>query len=116
MTDRTVPSGGSASAPVIVQHPAAEAERTFRARSRKWVSFLAQSSNVLALVLLLVIASLLSPYFLSSRNIFNVLRGASMIGIVAIGMTFVILNRGIDLSVGSIVGVAAALTASFADY
>lgn len=86
------------------------------AKHRPWIHYLAQSSNVLALVLLLVIASLLSPYFLSPRNIFNVLRGASMIGIVAIGMTFVILNRGIDLSVGSLVGVAMALTASFAPY
>ena len=87
-----------------------------RQRSSLWLSYLAQSSNVLALILLLIIASLLSPYFLSSRNIFNVLRGASMIGIVAIGMTFVILNRGIDLSVGSLVGVSAALAASFAPY
>lgn len=87
-----------------------------RQRSSLWLGYLAQSSNVLALILLLVIASLLSPYFLSSRNIFNVLRGASMIGIVAIGMTFVILNRGIDLSVGSLVGVSAALAATFAPY
>lgn len=87
-----------------------------RQRSSLWMSYLAQSSNVLALILLLIIASLLSPYFLSPRNIFNVLRGASMIGIVAIGMTFVILNRGIDLSVGSLVGVSAALAATFAPY
>lgn len=85
-------------------------------RRKPWTFHLAQLSNLAALVLLLVIASLLSPYFLSPRNIFNVLRGASMIGIVAIGMTFVILNRGIDLSVGSLVGVAAALTASLAPY
>jgi ribose/xylose/arabinose/galactoside ABC-type transport system permease subunit len=81
-----------------------------------WSSYLARFSNVLALVLLLVVASMLSPYFLSPRNIFNVLRGASLIGIVAIGMTFVILNRGIDLSVGSILGVSAAVTASLAQY
>jgi ribose/xylose/arabinose/galactoside ABC-type transport system permease subunit len=88
----------------------------FRQRSSGWMGYLVQSSNLLALVILLVIASILSPYFLSPRNIFNVLRGASMIGIVAIGMTFVILNRGIDLSVGSIVGVSAALAATFAPY
>ncbi|MEO8628878.1 MAG: hypothetical protein ABI612_12350, partial [Betaproteobacteria bacterium] len=84
--------------------------------SRDIGRFLVRWSNVLALILLLVIASLLSPYFLSSRNILNVLRGASMVGIVSIGMTFVILNRGIDLSVGSILGVSAALAASFAPY
>ncbi|MDA8251199.1 MAG: ABC transporter permease [Rhodospirillales bacterium] len=70
-------------------------------------------SNVLALVLLLAVASVLSPHFLSARNLLNVLRGASMVGIVSVGMTFVILNRGIDLSVGSILGVSAALMAGF---
>jgi ribose/xylose/arabinose/galactoside ABC-type transport system permease subunit len=86
------------------------------AASINWTRFLVQYSNVLALIVILVVASLLSPYFLSTRNIFNVLRGATMVGIVAIGMTYVILNRGIDLSVGSLVGLSAALTASFADY
>jgi ribose/xylose/arabinose/galactoside ABC-type transport system permease subunit len=80
------------------------------------LGFLVRYSNVLALVLLLAVASLLSPYFLSSRNILNVLRGATMIGLVSIGMTYVILNRGIDLSAGSIVGISAALTAGFAPY
>ena len=75
-----------------------------------------QWSNVIALVLLIVVSSMLSPYFLETRNLFNVLRGASIIGIVSIGMTFVILNRGIDLSVGSIVGVATATTALLAPY
>ena len=50
------------------------------------------------------------------RNIFNVLRGASMVGIVSIGMTFVILNRGIDLSVGSLVGLSSALMAGLMPY
>ncbi|MCW2242360.1 ABC transporter permease [Azospirillum canadense] len=68
-------------------------------------------SNILALVLLLVIGSILSPHFLSVPNIFNVLRGASMVGIVSIGMTFVILNRGIDLSVGSLTGLSSVLMA-----
>jgi ribose/xylose/arabinose/galactoside ABC-type transport system permease subunit len=97
-------------------HPGSGLAADPAVRRRPWTLYLAQLTNLLALVLLLVIASLLSPYFLSPRNIFNVLRGASMIGIVAIGMTFVILNRGIDLSVGSLVGVAAALTASLAPY
>ncbi|MDA8253804.1 MAG: ABC transporter permease [Rhodospirillales bacterium] len=69
--------------------------------------------NFFALVLLLVFGSILSPHFLSVQNIFNVLRGASMVGIVSVGMTFVILNRGIDLSVGSLVGIASVLMAGF---
>jgi len=71
-------------------------------------------SNIWALALLFVVSALISPHFLGVTNIFNVLRGASMVGIVSIGMTFVILNRGIDLSVGSILGISAVLGAGMA--
>jgi len=57
-------------------------------------------------VLLMVILSLSSPYFLTVSNLFNLMDQSVVIGIVAIGMTFVILSGGIDLSVGSIVGLA----------
>jgi ribose transport system permease protein len=48
--------------------------------------------------------SLLSPHFLTSNNLWNVLDQSVVVGIVAIGMTFVILIGGIDLSVGSVAG------------
>lgn len=53
---------------------------------------------------LAVILSLSSPYFLTERNIFNILDQSVVIGIVAVGMTFVILTGGIDLSVGAVYG------------
>lgn len=59
------------------------------------------------LALALVIAaglSFMSPYFLTQNNILNLLDQSVVIGIVAIGMTFVILTGGIDLSVGSVAG------------
>jgi ribose transport system permease protein len=59
------------------------------------------------LVLAIVIAvalSLLSPYFLKTSNLLNLLDQSVVTGILAIGMTFVILVSGIDLSVGSLVG------------
>lgn len=65
-------------------------------------------SNVLALLALVIAASVLSPYFFDVRNIMNVLRGASVLCIVAVGMTLVILSRGVDLSAGSILGMAGA--------
>src|SRR3954451_21437325 len=71
-------------------------------------------SNVLALLALVVAASMLSPYFFEVRNIMNVLRGASVLCIVAVGMTLVILSRGVDLSAGSILGVAGATLALLA--
>ena len=59
--------------------------------------------RMLALALALGAAlSILSPHFLTSNNLLNVLDQSVVVGIVAIGMTFVILIGGIDLSVGSV--------------
>jgi ribose transport system permease protein len=53
---------------------------------------------------LAVILSVASPFFLTERNVFNILDQSVVIGIVAVGMTFVILTGGIDLSVGAVFG------------
>jgi len=50
--------------------------------------------------------SLLSPYFLSISNFLNILLATSVIGILAIGSTFVISSAGLDLSVGSVMGLS----------
>lgn len=68
----------------------------------------------LAFLLLAVILSLSNEYFLTPGNISNVLLQTSINGVLAIGMTFVILTRGIDLSVGSVVALAGIVSASFA--
>lgn len=52
---------------------------------------------------LIVLFGVLNPVFVSSQNLLNVLDQVSIIGIIALGMTLVILTGGIDLSVGSIV-------------
>jgi ribose/xylose/arabinose/galactoside ABC-type transport system permease subunit len=54
----------------------------------------------------MIIFSILEPAFLSPLNLFNVMRQISIEGLIAVGMTFVILTAGIDLSVGSLVAVA----------
>jgi len=54
-----------------------------------------------ALAVLSVASSFLSPYFLLPENLLNILRQVSYTGIIALGMTFVIVAGGIDLSVGS---------------
>ena len=56
---------------------------------------------LVALVLLTVVSSFLSPFFLQVQNLLNILRQVSYTGIIALGMTFVIVSGGIDLSVGS---------------
>jgi len=56
----------------------------------------------LILILLTIIFAISSPVFFTIENLFNVLRQISMLGISAVGMIFVILTGGIDLSVGSL--------------
>lgn len=62
---------------------------------------------LLAFIVLIVIGALRSEHFLTAENFANVARQASITGILGIGMTFVILTAGIDLSVGSILGIVA---------
>ena len=62
---------------------------------------MAQYGIDLALLLLVVFFTIASDVFLFSANLLNVLRQVSIIGICAVGLTFVLLTGGIDLSVGS---------------
>lgn len=64
---------------------------------------------LIALAVLLVASSLASEYFLNTRNLTNVMRQVSYTGIIAIGVTFVIIGGGIDLSVGSMVALVGVL-------
>ncbi len=66
---------------------------------------------VIAFFALCAVLAILNQYFLTPRNIGNVLRQASINGILAIGQTFVILTGGIDLSVGSILALCGLLGA-----
>nr|WP_254450410.1 ABC transporter permease [Cohnella herbarum] len=59
-----------------------------------------------------IILSLVSDTFLTVTNLMNVLRQVSINGILAIGMTFIILTAGIDLSIGSLMAVAAVIATS----
>ncbi|WP_027133010.1 ABC transporter permease [Geminicoccus roseus] len=67
--------------------------------------------GLIALIVLIVIASFLSDRFLTVPNLLNVLRQVSIVGILALGMTFVILTAGIDLSIGSVLGLSVVLYA-----
>ncbi len=88
---------------------APEAGRT--TRLRRSLSQSREISVLGALIVLIIIMSLASPYFLEPQNIFNVLRNMSTISIIAIGMTMVIITGGIDLSVGSVLAASAMLAA-----
>lgn len=64
---------------------------------------------VLALIVLIVMGALMNPNFLAWDNISNVLSRSAFIGIIAVGMTFVITAGGLDLSVGSMAAFVAGL-------
>ena len=86
--------------------------RTARAR---FASFVQRQGALVALVLVCVAAAVRYERFLTEENLTNVLRQNSMLGLVALGMTFVILTGGIDLSVGSLLAVASVVAATMAD-
>ena len=67
------------------------------------------------LLALCIAAALISDAFLNPFNLVNVARQIALFGIVSVGMTFVILTAGIDLSVGSIVAVTAVISALLLD-
>ena len=69
---------------------------------------------LIAFILICIAMTILSPVFLTVTNIRNVIRQSSIYGIMAIGMTFVILTAGIDLSVGSMLAIAGAIAAGSA--
>src|SRR5438132_6149520 len=77
------------------------------------IRLLGKSGLLGVLVLLCILAVWLSPQFLKLSNIVNVLRQMALYGVVSVGMTFVILTAGIDLSVGSIVGIVAIIVTQF---
>ncbi len=72
---------------------------------------LAALSRYFALILLVAAASFLAPGFLTLQNVLNLLRSFSFLGFISIGMTFVILTAGLDLSVASLLALCGVLTA-----
>jgi len=71
-----------------------------------------QFGTLFGLIILGFILSILSPFFLTISNLLNVVEQSSINAIIAVGMTFVIITAGIDLSVGSILAFAGVIMAS----
>jgi ribose transport system permease protein len=70
---------------------------------RRVLDFLIQYNFIVIFLVLVIVASLLSSDFLTIQNVANLFQQATIVGVVAVGMTFVILTANIDLSVGSVV-------------
>ncbi|MBD3266635.1 ribose ABC transporter permease [bacterium] len=73
------------------------------------ILFILQYASIWLFVLILLFFTVMSDRFLSVDNLMNIIFQTSSIGIVAIGMTFVLLTAGIDLSVGSVMFLCAAI-------
>lgn len=71
-----------------------------------------KNKPLIGLILFSAIVAVINPRFLSVANILNVFRQSSINAVIAIGMTFVILTGGIDLSVGSILAFCGAVSAA----
>ena len=87
------------------------------AKARDPLALVVRFQSVIGLVLVLIGGVVFSPVrhgqiiFLSPDNIANIIRAISETGIIALGMTFVIITAGIDLSVGAMLGLNSVLTA-----
>ena len=78
-------------------------EKSITKKNSSRIKKILQENSALAiLIVLIIIGTLLYPVFLTPTNLFNVMRQSTFNGLIAIGMTFVIITGGIDLSVGSI--------------
>lgn len=85
---------------------------TTQAKPFQFGKFLIEQRSIIALLVLIAIVSMINPDFFSVDNILNILRQTSVNAIIAVGMTFVILIAGIDLSVGSVLALTGAIAAS----
>jgi len=77
-------------------------------------SRLGQWGLVLALVLISAALAIAKPAFLTGPNLINLVRQISINGILAVGVTYVLLTGGVDLSLGSLVALTGVIAASFA--
>jgi len=96
---------------VAADHGGREAAR---ARARSLTSLISRNGAVAVLILVVALGALLVPTFGTADNLRNVALAASFIGIIAAGMTFVIICGGIDLSVGSTYALATIISAMYA--
>ena len=78
-------------------------------QNKRFAQFFLQNTSIVLFVVVFVVFGLLAPRFFSMQAAETILKQASYIGIVAVGMTFVILTAGIDLSVGSNMYVSAVM-------
>jgi len=91
--------------------PAAEAPATPRPKGGQ-LEWVRRASVLAGLVLLFIVFSALTSSFYQPGNLLDILLQSSINSMIAVGMTLVVMARGIDLSVGSVVGLSSMIAAS----
>jgi len=102
-------------ATVSAPSPAPTARRFAFSRART-ASLIQRQGVLIALILLILFGALRYDNFFAAYNIASVLRFNSMFGLIALGMTFVIMTGGIDLSVGAVVALGSVIAALLTPY
>lgn len=89
---------------------------TIEPRSGRWRSSLAQQEGLVgaAIVALSLAIGLVNPEFFTTANLSDIMANAGYITVAAVGMTMVIVSGGIDISIGSILGVCATVAGKLA--
>ncbi|MBK8019979.1 MAG: ABC transporter permease [Chloroflexi bacterium] len=90
-----------------------EGAATLAQQLRKVLAFVIRYNTVFVFIVMVVVSTLLSDVFLTQRNVINLIRQVSGLGIICMGMLMVILTGGIDLSVGSLAALGSVLIAFF---
>lgn len=90
---------------------AADADKSGGGVSLRWLLHSPLALPLIGLIVVSVLMGFASENFFSVSNIMNVLRQVSIVGILAVGMTFVILTGGIDLSVGAVMALSGTIAA-----
>lgn len=78
------------------------------------LSFFKKYGIFVVFLVMVVSLSVMTPSFLTTRNLLNVVRQISVIGLIAMGVTMIIITTGIDLSSGSVIALAAVIASSLA--
>ncbi|NVH74110.1 ABC transporter permease [Paraburkholderia sp. JPY432] len=88
----------------------------FSSGAYRRIEFVQRYGIVVIFLVLCATAAFSSPFFLTAENLLNVVRQVSVVGLTSLGMTFVILTAGIDLSVGSILALTTLAVAGLKPY
>ena len=81
-----------------------------RLLSNRVLDIFSKGGIIIVLIVICVIISIMTDRFFTANNLINIARQTSINGIMAIGISFVVMTRGIDLSVGSVMAFSSAIT------